>query len=991
MAEAPEKKSGAQTAMEATGRIKQAAKLAADVGRVFAGDMSAIKDVLANKLLWEIILVVAIIISMVGMLIGAAITGVLQFLATSWSENWEENMLDQAIQSNGDKTMYKTFGWVLALDATVKDVISDAFAAITKAGIQAGIGSSDNGQIENPDIQSAGRNPTEQDYETTMQAIANSEKLQEALVIRLEMIQGRVKQRGLQIKSAAIAQYIENRNSDYNSIAKELSKQMADKMATNKDDVVVLYAGFNEALSEENFNFDMTAFDLTDLQALKLLAIFSIQHDCQLTEMDMWTLMDYCGWYTNRVTGELGDRPDSIYETAIQEQRYGNDIGSVTEENQGIPIATYEFEPLQVPIWTGTCAPQWYYEELAAIREHNRQYLAYVDADNIPEGMIPWGIDTPTADSNTFTIPGSAIPAGHIKKNGNRTYKYFYIVLVHDDWHNEKSIPEPQAGKDLTITDLMPGRKYTIYINCYRQRLYDDGSTGDKYLDKQNKYAVFTTPAKITAEEADTGIDVSQFEKLAGYETFGIIDKLYYSAENHLTVKRNDYSSTDSYSKADISALGDKDIYDFWEKYIWAKEKSAGGGTVKRNDAGVHSYTYGGTIPSGGTNYTYDENGYVTKKVVTSYGYGLYKKNDGFWGGWTYVSGGRRTYSNLDAETRYRFIITRYTETTKYKYTYDDEGNITGTTPQTPRNTSTNTVDRTFTTFEDRLETMAYQLYVEIDLSFAARTVDEIAFDLLGIWPGNLEKVTQVVRTTLQNNLIGKTEDDNYSYCFKGANISLGELLSTLDVPEENKFWIDMIGEQIIYLPTTRATSSRSEDLPLTTTTLIPEYGIHPSQLQNAEQTPDSGWQRVDAHGEPIVFDNISGDQRYFVYMRITEIVEVLDKNGQYSRTQKRYMWLVDEIRPGNSYYGYVADTPVNDGAYYADGHLGNENMLQNWTDMYTAKNGTAHTLEFARKDGYQYESYVDMVMALCELLEIDYSKWDPAVQRAKEFGWSTD
>ena len=62
--------------------------------------------------------------------------------------------------------------------------------------------------------------------------------------------------------------------------------------------------------------------------------------------------------------------------------------------------------------------------------------------------------------------------------------------------------------------------------------------------------------------------------------------------------------------------------------------------------------------------------------------------------------------------------------------------------------------------------------------------------------------------------------------------------------------------------------------------------------------------------------------------------------------------------------------------------------MLLNWQDIYTDLEGTEHTLDFTRMAGYQYESYVDMVMALCELLEIDYEDWDPAVKRAKEIGW---
>ena len=57
----------------------------------------------------------------------------------------------------------------------------------------------------------------------------------------------------------------------------------------------------------------------------------------------------------------------------------------------------------------------------------------------------------------------------------------------------------------------------------------------------------------------------------------------------------------------------------------------------------------------------------------------------------------------------------------------------------------------------------------------------------------------------------------------------------------------------------------------------------------------------------------------------------------------------------------------------------------------YTDENGVEHTLGMTRLSGHQYEAYVDMVMSFCELLDIDYSNWDPAVKRAKEIGWKMD
>lgn len=997
MAEEKEKKSASQSARDAAGSIKDAAKLTKDIGRIFAGDMSAIKDVLANKLFWEILLVVALIVAAVGMIIGASITGVLQFLATSWTEHWDENRIDQAIQSNGDMTYFKTAGWIFTLTDTFKDVVKDTFSALTRAGIAAAAGR-DNSNLTDQEAIAEGKNPKEDDYENTMQAILTDDPengigLTPALQQRLEMIQSRVKQRGIQLKNAAYNQYITSRNSDYHDLADLLTEEMEKKMEANEDELVVLYAGFNDELSRENFKFDMSAFELSELQALKILAIFSIQHDCQLTEMDIWTLMDYCGWYTGK-TSELEDTADSIYDQVLQDQRYGNDIGSVTEENLGIPVAAFEMNPLEVPYWSGSCAPQWYYEQQALIREHNRQYLAYWESGNIPEGMIPWGIEQPQKGSNTFTISGAyaSAPSENYDSWTKLTsyISYTFEVVQVGTAKKVAIIDQYTPHQDIVLKDLEFGYSYLVYKQTYTWMVSDSGNATSKTLYDSTLIAEFTLDEAYTEDTIDTALDLSQFEQLSDFETYGIVDKLYYSVENNLTVLRNEYTSTEEWSKEEIEALGNK-IYRHWEKYVWAREKNAGGGVVKRDDAGNHSFTYNGSIPAAtGYYYGQDQYGNPLEYRYTTYSLGLYDSSG------TLVaskrSGDSLTFTGLSGDTTYKLRLRYSTTTVTYTYTYDEEGNILSRT-QSRSNGGGSTLKGIFTTFPNKLNTQAYEMYAALNLSFKARTVDEIAFELLGIWPGRLDDTVQVVRTTKENNLVGVNEEGNYSYCLREGNMTGITAFMSDDLNKLDEYAWNFLMKFLKDAPLMRSrTVSKSEELPLTVVTWKIEYCINKDNpLTSPDATPNTQeeWRSVEADKGHLVFD-IEENGTYYVYCRITQKTEVLYSDGTTSETTEQFLFTIDVIAPNGRGFGseYYEDTQVEDGALYADGHLGNEKMLLNWQDIYTDPEGTEHTLDFTRMTGYQYESYVDMVMALCELLEIDYNNWDPAENRAKEIGW---
>ncbi len=967
---ADNQKTTAQELQEGAKNVKNAAKLAKDVGRIAVGDATAVKDLLANELVQQILMYSLLMVMILSLVIGSAITGVLEHITTSWQENWEENWTDQAVQSNGDLLYLNTAGVLFNIDATIIDVITGLFTNMANQGI-ANAGDSDNHQIGNQEILDAGRNPEASDYDTTMKAIMENAMLNKALTDRLEMIKGRVRQRGLQIQHAVQMQYISGRGSDLNKIAEIISDEMEESYIT-EDGTIVFYAGYNEDLSFESIEFDNSTFQLTDLQALKILAIFSIQHDCQLTEMDMWTLMDYCGWFdSNADTGDLDDIPDSIYEVTLQRQSFGADLGTSIKKNDPIPITTLEFPALEVPVWTGTCAPQWYFEELAQIREHNANYIAAVQAGKDTTGMMPWGISDATTQAGTYTIPADKVKGNFTLLVPDpltltiTTYYYSYTYTIKDaNGTVVATRDQVESGKDLVFTGLTPGAKYTAEMDTYVASTYGDGRQVDKTKVEEtviiDRFKLPTT-REVTYNQT---INIEQFDAIKNYPTFGIIDKLYYSAENNLTIERKDYDSTDYWTKEDIKALGPK-IYNYWKKYVWNKSKNTFlGNTVMRDDYGIHKYIYNDIISEPIVKTTNEKDG--SKTVTTTVYYlSLFDDTD------TVVAtlekdAAEYVFSDLLPDTTYTVCISRRITTE----TYNKNDILTKHVGETKHATL-----EKFTTYGDATETTAYELYISVNLSFKARSVDEIAFDLLGIWPGDLLNTVQVVQETDQHNLIGKSENpegDAYSYCLSGGTMTL--IKQSGSVPSYSG-----------YQGLKRATSSSTNTLPLTTTKWIYEYGVHPNALTTVKATPASGWKTVNANGDTLIFD-IENQKEYYVYARVTVTSDTLKEDGSVVTKTNVGLYQIDKIKTVN--------TEVTNGTVYADGFLGNEVLRDTWEDIYTHEVDMGdyiykkrEYLTFKRMTGYQYESYVDMVMALCEYLEIPYDDWDPAVQRAKELG----
>lgn len=961
-------KSAAQTAASTVTNVKDAAKMFKDVGRVAAGDLTAVKELLTNQVVWLTLLIIVLIICMVGMVIGVSITGVINFIAESWQKNWEENWTDQAIESDGDLQYLQTTGWVLTLTNTIDDVLTDIYNAVTTGGIAAGAGTSDNQQIDDAEIQEAGNNPDETDYETTMQAIMDEAMLDQALTDRLDMIKGRVKQRGLQIKNAAFMQYIFNKNSELNKMAELLAEEAGNEQQTTEDGTVILYAGFSQELSDENFNFDLSAFELSSLQALKILAMFSIQNDCQLSEIDIWSLMDYCGWFLPGSEGELKDTPDSIYDVVIQDQRFGTDIGNSIQAGQSIPIATYEFSPLEVPVWTGTCAPQWYYEELAQIRKHNQEYLQYKQRGDIPDNMILWGMQEQIDSSTTYSIPGTEILSGYAVDLQETQFVYIYTYkLYRDGTELVETVVDPPAGENLTFTNLEPDTSYSVTLTCTYKTILD-GEESSSYVTESIVLKNFKTESTAPTVSMADDIQIEAFEELRTTDTFGIIDRLYYSTENNLTVNRSEYSSTGNFTREEIEGISEE-VAEYWEEHVWGREKTTiSGNTVARDDAGVHSYTYAGIIPSGLETVTIDPitgGKFVSTDICRLALYDsqmhLIAIKD--------QSSENLTFSDLAAETNYTVSLI----TTTITVSYDKDGTATGTYA-----TTASSILDLFTTFEDIQPAVAYQLYISVNLSFQARTVDELAIDLLGIWPGSLDNTTQVCRETAAGNLIGKSTDEGekYTYCLKRTGVC--ELIDSTNEPGIILPIYDRMKLQ-------RTTTSTGDEFPITTATTIYEYGVAGSNgLASVSDTPQSGWKTVNANGDHLIFE-IDGQAHYKVYARITKTINVLNSDGTTTKTVMRYLYCIDEIKPERQSYKDTVDTEVSNGKIYAADHLGNEDLLLNWTDTYETEDGTRYKLSFSRMTGYQYESYVDMVMALCELLEIPYDDWDPALKRIED------
>lgn len=351
----------------------QAVKAAAKAG---AGDVAgAILEVLKSETfrngLIAIILCFSLLTTCVAMMAGSAITGAVQSLAQSWSENWDEAWAEQGIASNGSVLYQYTIGAISAGAGAAWDTLKGLFKTDNIVG----------GEDRNNSSIEGGISFAENDYDKTIMSVTDEDALTAeggAIKKRIEMVKGRLTQRGNQLIQAAKSQY------SFKSIGIGIGEALA-----NYRDNPVLFAGID--FDSCTINIDSAAFEMSDIQALKILAAYSVQHDVDLTEVSMWDFLDYCGWYGNGGKDILDSIEESIYNVS-SDAVFGQEIGGVVQEGENA-TTIYYFEPPKVPVWTGTCAPQWYYEEISQINQHNEDYYFLKSQGAAStDSMIPWGV-----------------------------------------------------------------------------------------------------------------------------------------------------------------------------------------------------------------------------------------------------------------------------------------------------------------------------------------------------------------------------------------------------------------------------------------------------------------------------------------------------------------------------------------------------------------------------------------------------------------------
>lgn len=411
----------AQNAAKAAGAVKSVVQAAAKagVGDVAGAAITLLKDGTVVRAIIAIILVLAFLVLGCAMLIGSAITGTVEYIGSGLAENWEEAWEEQGIRSNGNLLyLYSEEALDTASAQAVYGFMIDAFTDLLEGADddpEDGLMTNTDEVQENHDDRTA---VSDNEYRVFLQSITDEEALagdSGALRKCLNMIKGRVAQRGEQLESYATPGYVAE------ATAESIGAIFQNAIQYDP----ILYFG----LGESSISIDTTAFQWTDIQALKILAAYSIQHDCQLTEIDMWDLMDYCGWYDGS-TGELPsaslDEDESIYNTSADAKYEGEDIesGETTYVESGTVLNTTDISlsAPSVPVWRGNFAPQWYKEELAALMENNKRYdqleaKGTEQATATLETMVKYATDSEgNIDPSNFSYLSTFEPYGIIDR-----------------------------------------------------------------------------------------------------------------------------------------------------------------------------------------------------------------------------------------------------------------------------------------------------------------------------------------------------------------------------------------------------------------------------------------------------------------------------------------------------------------------------------------------------------------------------------------------
>lgn len=337
----------AKTAMKAAGK--------AATGNVVGAAVDVLKNKKTRQTIIAVVLILCFSFVFLFMAVGAIISAVIQWIADTWQEHWEEAWDSFMVTSGGSLINLYTIGtigsFILASGETGIDIFEAGWHWVS--GQDATNSADDMG----------GTNINEQTFQTTVDSIKDKESLvgvDGALVTRIYLVKTRVEQRGKQLKAWCTLQY------DVNIVGITVAASLA-----NIAKHPFLYNGIDNGSS--HLNIDTEVFNMTDIQCLKILAAYCAQHNCSYADVDMWDLLDYCGWYAFAMSSEALEVPDQDLYYSELSAIFAEDIVGVPK-GTNLDKDTYQLSAPITPIWFGTCAPQWYYEEIAQINAYKEAY-----------------------------------------------------------------------------------------------------------------------------------------------------------------------------------------------------------------------------------------------------------------------------------------------------------------------------------------------------------------------------------------------------------------------------------------------------------------------------------------------------------------------------------------------------------------------------------------------------------------------------------------
>lgn len=250
-----------------------------------------------------------------------------------------------------------------------------------------------------------------------------------------------------------------------------------------------------------------------------------------------------------------------------------------------------------------------------------------------------------------------------------------------------------------------------------------------KILTQMEKDGQITLPKDITGA-TDWAECCPSYEYDGGY---GIIDYLF-TGSAFVSFSRTDYTGLDSSIDEFLAALVDKNLSQIadWWKGLWDEEETSKPTSLIVKKQGINQKTtVTQTIYADGSPSTYSvvtaPSVYVfspNKIVITQAGTDVYTQMvaDSTVGG-VGVGGNNFTAKDLLPNTEYSIYI------------------------QMPDDAAGKPVYHWVDTFTTAFETedgeiyQAYQIQIDIDVTYRARSIDELAFDIIGLWPGELTEV----------------------------------------------------------------------------------------------------------------------------------------------------------------------------------------------------------------------------------------------------------